>query len=140
MYYHCTYKKIDKGLVVTSPFCSILTCNFLPMHHPQLAISQWTDLLSQFFSQLLDISSLDVIYFYFYRYILKYAMMFRFGRTVYVFQYLLRVYLIIYLIMLPSRLRCPRLWLRIIAGKSTCGGSVAFPWEAHPKGGNYDGV
>ena len=40
----------------------------------------------------------------------------------------------------PSRLRCPRLWLRTIAGKSTCGGSVAFPWEAHPKGGNYDGV
>ena len=26
------------------------------------------------------------------------------------------------------------------AGKSTCGGSVAFPWEAHLKGGNYDGV
>ena len=40
----------------------------------------------------------------------------------------------------PSRLRCPRLWLRTIAGKSTCGRSVAFPWEAHPKGGNYDGV
>ena len=40
----------------------------------------------------------------------------------------------------PSRLRCPRLWLRTIAGKSTCGGSVAFPWEDHPKGGNYDGV
>ena len=40
----------------------------------------------------------------------------------------------------PSRLRCPRLWLRTIAGKSTCGGSVAFPWEAHPTGGNYDGV
>ena len=40
----------------------------------------------------------------------------------------------------PSRLRCPCLWLRTIAGKSTCGGSVAFPWEAHPKGGNYDGV
>ena len=40
----------------------------------------------------------------------------------------------------PSRLRCPRLWLRTIAGKSTCGGSVALPWEAHPKGGNYDGV
>ena len=34
--------------------------------------------------------------------------------------------------------RCPRLWLRTIAGKSTCGGSVAFPWEVHPKGGNYD--
>ena len=40
----------------------------------------------------------------------------------------------------PSRLRCSRLWLRTIAGKSTCGGSVAFPWEAHPKGGDYDGV
>ena len=30
----------------------------------------------------------------------------------------------------PSRLRCPRLWHRTIAGKFTCGGSVAFPWEA----------
>ena len=40
----------------------------------------------------------------------------------------------------PSRLCCPRLWLQTIAGKYTCGGSVAFPWEAHPKGGNYDGV
>ena len=37
-------------------------------------------------------------------------------------------------------LRCPRLWLRTIAGISTCGGSVAFPWEAHPYGGNNDGV
>ena len=38
------------------------------------------------------------------------------------------------------RLRCPRLWLRTISRKSTCGGSLAFPWEAQPKGGNFDGV
>ena len=52
---------------------------------------------------------------------------------------LLFIMYIIY-IYCPSRLRYPRLWLRTIAGKSTCGGSVAFPWEAHPKGGKYDGV
>ena len=45
-----------------------------------------------------------------------------------------------YIYICPSHLRCPRLWLRTIAGKSKCGGSVAFPWEAHPKRGNYDGV
>ena len=36
---------------------------------------------------------------------------------------------------MPLRLRCPRPWLRTIAGKSTCDGSVAFLWEVHPKGG-----
>ena len=25
-------------------------------------------------------------------------------------------------------------------GKSSCGRSGAFPWDVHPKGGNYDGV
>ena len=30
--------------------------------------------------------------------------------------------------------------LSTIASNSTCGGSVTFPWEARPKGGNYDGV
>ena len=29
---------------------------------------------------------------------------------------------------------------RTIADKSTCGGHEAVPWEAHPKGGNYDWV
>ena len=38
----------------------------------------------------------------------------------------------------PSCVHCPWLWHRTIVGKSTCGGSEAFPWEAHPRGGNYD--
>ena len=39
------------------------------------------------------------------------------------------IYMFVWCVVLvcPSRLRCPRLWLRAIAGKSTCGGSVAFP-------------
>ena len=36
------------------------------------------------------------------------------------------LYIMLYIVR-PSRLRCPRLWHRTIAGKSTCGGSVAFP-------------
>ena len=39
---------------------------------------------------------------------------------------------------MPSRLCCPRLLHRIVAEKSTCGGSMAFLWEAHNKGGNHD--
>ena len=58
--------------------------------------------------------------------------------TVFVVLTVITVYVV--LSVCPSRLRCPRLWLQTIAGKSTCGGSMAFPWEAHRKGGNYDGV
>ena len=46
---------------------------------------------------------------------------------------------ILYLI-IPRHLCCPLLWHRTIAGKSTFGGSEAFPLEANLMGGNYDGV
>ena len=34
----------------------------------------------------------------------------------------------------------PPLSTPLAPDKSTCGGSVVFPLDAHPKGGSYDGV